>query len=154
VARLGRVSSKQRGNGQPGPVPSYRSRPAVIAVIGWWTAAILAVIAWQLLNNSMADGNSRGQQSGIWLVGFAALGSVVGWGASVGSILRDRGRVRAGSICLLLIPVLGLVASWRAVSSTVCDPADPLMALWLVASALLLCIGTLLVVLPGHLGTH
>ncbi|MGI5950715.1 MAG: hypothetical protein ACOX61_02545 [Brooklawnia sp.] len=148
------MSSKQRGNGQPGPVPSYRSRPAVIAVIGWWTAAILAVIAWQLLNNSMADGNSRGQQSGIWLVGFAALGSVVGWGASVGSILRDRGRVRAGSICLLLIPVLGLVASWRAVSSTVCDPADPLMALWLVASALLLCIGTLLVVLPGHLGTH
>lgn len=149
------MSNKRRATPTSGPSrePKFRSLPAVIAVIAWWVTVALAFAAWQFLNSSMAAGNHRLEQVGIWLVGFAALGSVVGWGSSIGSILRDHGRVRAGAICLLLVPVLGLIFSWRAVSSTVFDPADPLMALWLVASMLLLGVGTLLIALPGHLGT-
>lgn len=133
----------------------FRSRPAVIALIGWWSAVVLALLGWFLLDASMrTDDGLRMQQVGIWLIGFAALGSVVGWGASVGSIIRDTGRVRAGAICLMLLPVLGLVLGWIATSSTVLTPTDPATALWLVLSVLLLAVATLLIVLPEHLGTH
>ena len=131
-----------------------RTRPAHLALIGWWAAAVLAIIAWWLLDASMTgDGGHRTQQVGIWLVGFAALGSVIGWGASIGSLVGDRGRIRAGSICLLVIPVLGLLMGWLATSSTVIDPEDPIVPLWLVASGLLLLLATLLILLPEHLGT-
>ena len=86
-------------------------------------------------------------------MGFAALGSVVGWGASIGSLVRDRGRIRVGAICLLVIPVLGLVMGWLATSSTVINPQDPIVPLWLVLSGLLLLAATLLILLPEHLGT-
>lgn len=133
----------------------FRSRPAVIALIGWWSAVVLAVLGWFLLDASLRAGDDlRMQQVGIWLIGFAALGSVVGWGASVGSIIRDTGRVRAGAICLMLLPVLGLVFGWIAISSTVLSPTDPVTALWLVLSLLLLGVATLLILLPEHLGTH
>lgn len=126
----------------------------MIAVVAWWSAALLAIIAWQLLNASMAGDRPRLGQIGIWLVGFAALGSVAGWGASIGALLRDRGRVRVGAGLFLLVPVLGLILGWRSISSTVFDPADPLAAIWLLSSFLLLAVGTLLIALPAHLGTH
>lgn len=133
----------------------FRSRPAVIGLIGWWAAAILAVAGWQLLDASLAtEGRHRLQQLGIWSIGFAALGSVVGWGASIGSVLRDTGRVRAGAICLLALPLLGIFLGRIAFASTILDPRDPLAAAWLVSSGLLLVIATLLIVLPEHLGTH
>lgn len=132
----------------------FRSRPAVIALIGWWAAVALAVLGWFLLDASLRTEGVRMQQAGIWLIGFAALGSVVGWGASVGSIIRDSGRVRVGAVCLMLLPVLGLVFGWIAVSSTVLNPTDPVTALWLVLSLLLLGVATLLILLPEHLGTH
>ena len=154
AGRLHCVSSRRRPDRQT-EIKGLRSSPAVIAVAAWWTAALLAIAGWQVLNASMAEPDLRGlEQFGIWLVGFAALASVIGWGACIGSVLRDSGRVRAGALCLLLLPVLGLVAGWAAFSSTVLRPADPLMAAWLVASGLLLVIGTLLIVLPEHLGTN
>lgn len=154
LGRLARVSRNRPAKKRPSAESAFRSRAALIAVAAWWLAVLLAVIAWRLLNASMAADRPRLGQIGTWLVGFAALASVAGWGASIGSILRDRGRVRAGAICLLLVPVLGLIFSWRSVSSTVFDPADPLIALWLVGTFLLLGVGTLLIVLPAHLGTH
>lgn len=133
----------------------FRSRPALIALIGWWAAVVLAVAGWQVLNASLAAGERIGlQQLGIWLIGFAALGSVVGWGASIGSVLRDSGRIRAGAVCLLAMPVLGVLMGWIAATSTVLNPNDPLVALWLIVSGLLLVVATLLILLPEHLGTH
>lgn len=143
--------------GRPAPAGRmrFRSRPALIALIGWWAAVVLAVAGWQVLNASLAAGERIGlQQLGIWLIGFAALGSVVGWGASIGSVLRDSGRIRAGAVCLLAMPVLGVLMGWIAATSTVLNPNDPLVALWLIVSGLLLVVATLLILLPEHLGTH
>lgn len=131
----------------------FRSRPAVIALAGWWAAAVLGITGWVLLDAALADPGRSGQV-GVWLLGFAALGSVVGWGASIGSVLRDSGRVRAGAICLLVLPFLGLIVGWRAISTTVLSPTDPLAALWLVGSGLLLLLATLLIALPAQLGIH
>ena len=52
-----------------------------------------------------------------------------------------------------MIPVLGLVMGWLATSSTVINPQDPIVPLWLVLSGLLLLAATLLILLPEHLGT-
>lgn len=131
----------------------FRSRPALIALAGWWAAALLAIAGWLVLDASVtAPGRHALQQLGIWLIGFAALGSMIGWGASIGSVVRDSGRVRAGAFCLLALPLLGLVMSWFAFSSTVLDPHDPLAAVWVILSGVLLLVATLLIVLPEHLG--
>lgn len=125
----------------------------MIALIGWWAAAVLGVTGWQVLNAALADGPKPLQQLGIWLIGFAALGAVVGWGASIGALLHDTGRVRAGAGCLIALPLVAAAMGWVAVSSTIAKPDDPLGAWWLVLSGLLLLIGTLLICLPEHLGT-
>ena len=93
------------------------------------------------------------QRAGIWLAGFAALAAITGWVGSIGSVLKDDGRVRAGASCLLAIPIVSLVMGIIAVSSTVERPTDPLPVLWVIISGLLLLVGTLLIVLPEHLGT-
>ena len=143
-----RPSNSNRG------LACFRSRPALLALIGWWSAAVLAAVAWWLLDASLTwDTGRRALQAGIWRVGCAALGSVVGWGAGIGSLVRDRGRIRVGAICLLVIPVLGLVMGWLATSSTVINRQDPIVPLWLVLSGLLLLAATLLILLPEHLGT-
>lgn len=142
-----RPSNSNRG------LARFRSRPALLALIGWWSAAVLAAVAWWLLDASLTwDTGRRAQQAGIWLVGFAALGSVVGWGAGIGSLVRDRGRIRVGAICLLVIPVLGLVMGWLDLVDGD-QPQDPIVPLWLVLSGLLLLAATLLILLPEHLGT-
>lgn len=125
----------------------------MIAVVGWWLAAVLAVIAWRLLDAALVDEANRAQgQVGTWLVGFAALASVTGWGAAIGALLRDRGRVRAGVVLLICVPLISAIFGWVAVSSTVVHPNDPLAAIWLVIIGLLLAIATLLIMLPEHLG--
>lgn len=126
----------------------------MIALGAWWVTAALGIAGWLLLDASLSGDQPRLQQVGIWFFGFAALASVIGWGASVGSIVRDTGRVRAGAICLLGLPVLGLVMGWTAISSTIANPDDPLAAWWLILSAILLLLGTLLISLPAHLGTQ
>lgn len=134
---------------------SFRSRPALIAVVAWWLAAALGLIGWFRLDAAMsAPEPGRAAQLGIWLLGFAALAAVAGWGATIGSILRDTGRVRAGAVCLTLLPVIAVVVGWVGTRSTVLSPTDPLAAIWLLSSFLLLGVGTLLILLPEHLGTR
>ena len=146
--------SKRRATAKHSNGPGFRSRPAWIAVIGWWSAVVLAIVATVLLNSWLADETRIGaQRAGIWLAGFAALAAITGWVGSIGSVLKDDGRVRAGASCLLAIPIVSLVMGIIAVSSTVERPTDPLPVLWVIISGLLLLVGTLLIVLPEHLGT-
>ena len=71
-------------------------------MIGWWSAVVLAIVATVLLNSWLADETRIGaQRAGIWLAGFAALAAITGWVGSIGSVLKDDGRVRAGASCLL-----------------------------------------------------
>ncbi len=123
----------------------------MIAVIAWWAAAVLGVVGWLLLDAAYADSGRSGRLA-IWLLGFAALAAVLGWGATIGSLLRDRGRIRVGAACLLALPLVGIFFGWLATRSTVIAPTDPLAAWWLLGSFLLLGVGTLLIVLPEHLG--
>ncbi len=130
-----------------------RSRIALIAVVAWWVAVLSGALAWQLLNRSLADPPARWQaRIGTWLAGFAILGQLIGIGAAIGAVLRDRGRVRVGAALLLLLPVTGVVAIWIGVSSTVVNPIDLLMPAWLVIGGTVLLIGSLLIVVPARLG--
>ena len=123
-------------------------------MIGWWTAVVLGIVAVLLLNSWLADATRiAAQRTGIWLVGFAALAALVGWVGSIGSVLKDAGRVRAGAACLLARPLVSVLVGIFAVSSTVEQPTDPLPVLWTIVCALLLFVGTLLIVLPEHLGS-
>ena len=123
-----------------------RSKASIIALASWWAAAVLAVAAWWALNS----GDETATRIGVWLVGFAALGSVAGWGSSIGALLHDAGRVRIGVICLLALPVVGIVFGFVATNSTVVGPTDPVMAGWLVVSALLLIGATLFICAPSE----
>ncbi|GAA2179422.1 hypothetical protein GCM10009785_06030 [Brooklawnia cerclae] len=144
----GRVAERRTATGR------HRIRVALIAVIAWWFAAAFAVAAWALLDRAMSsDDASTPAMVGTWLIGLAALASVIGWASSIGSVVRDRGRIRIGALCLLVLPVLGVATALFAVSSTVERSNDPLAALWLLFSGLLLITGTLLIVPPEHLGT-
>lgn len=148
--------SKRTSGDQGRGVRGFRSRPALIAVVAWWLAAILGVVGWLVMDAALADPSVGGRQAqvGIWMLGFAALAAVAAWGATIGALLRDVGRVRAGAGLLLGLPVAGIIFALIATRSTVIGPTDPLAALWLLVSFLLLGVGTLLIVLPAHLGTH
>lgn len=139
---------RRRGTGH-----RRRVRVALVAVGSWWSAAAFAIAAWVLLNRAASGGGRVPAMVGIWLAGFAALASIAGWVASIGSVVRDRGRIRVGAVCLLVLPVLGAGAAWLAVSSTVLNPNDPLGSVWIVLSGILLLTGSLLIVPPEHLGT-
>ena len=135
------------------PLPAARSRAALLAVIAWWLAIVLAIIAWRSLNAAMGEGGSDSLgQSGTWLTGFAALAAVTGWGCAIGSLLRDRGRVRVGALLLMALPLVTAVFGYFAVSSTVVNPDDPLAAVWMVVCGILLVFATLLIMVPSHLG--
>ena len=50
-----RPSNSNRG------LARFRSRPALLALIGWWSAAVLAAVAWWLLDASLTwDTGRRG----------------------------------------------------------------------------------------------
>lgn len=146
------MSTRRVATGDRRP-SGFRSGAAWIAVIGWWAAVALGIIAVVVLNSSLADETRLGLQSvGIWLAGFTALAALTGWVGSIGSVMKDIGRIRVGALFLLAVPPISLVFGIVAVSSTIVRPTDPLLMLWVIICALLLGAGTLLIVLPEHLG--
>lgn len=147
------MNDKHRGAGGEAST-RWRSRPAVIAVVGWWSAIIIAIIGLVLVNMSMADSSRTSlRMAGIWLIGLAVASGLTGWIGSIGSLIKDRGRVRVGAGLLLIIPVVLLGFGLAATSSTVLYQDDPLPSAATVCVGILLFIGTMLIVLPEHLGT-
>lgn len=126
------------------PAFQRRSKAVIVALAGWWFAAICALVAWVLFSREA----ETAVRVGTWMVGFAAVGTLAGWAGSVGSLLHDRGRIRAGGLSLMLIPFLGIIFSWWILRSTTISARDPIPALWVVLSAVVLIVATGLVVAP------
>lgn len=131
-----------------------RQRPFVLpgrslavrgAVCSWWLCAVCVVVAWIGLGAESGRANLIGMIS-------AGLGLVLGLAATVAGVIalfRDRGRIRAGAIVLLLVAVSAAVFVGYLTNSTVYHSVDPGIALWVIISSALLILGTLLVIAPG-----
>ena len=131
--------------------PRFRSRAVVVSLSAWWAAVVLGGGGWWLMGYGLT-GPDLAVRIGTWGLGLAVLAVLVGWGASIGAVLHDVGRIRIGAWCLLALPLVSALFGWGAISSTMTDPSRPLGGLWLVVSGILLVVATSLIVAPAELG--
>lgn len=122
-------------------VKPWRSSAAWVALVAMWICVIAQLVA--LASPVLLGGR---------LLIFAALIGLAGWVAALVAIFRSRGRVRVGAILLAVIPLWDLAVLTWSLSSTRVPTPDPTNAIITIGTLLLLVVGTLLIVIPEHLG--
>lgn len=131
----------------------WRTRSAIFAVIAQWLALVLGISGYLVLDyeyqasTAMAPGNPMAV---IMLLSAVVAGVLAAVFALVAAV-KDRGRIRAGAVLIILIPLV--VASYLvwAFNSTLTSP-DIWMPLAIISCILALIVATILIALPEHLG--
>lgn len=131
----------------------WRTRSAIFAVIAQWLALVLGIGGYLVFDyayqasTAMAPGNPMAV---IMLVSAFVAGVLAAVFALV-AVLRDHGRIRAGAVLLLLIP-LAMVGYLVWATHSTMTGSDIWAPLTLIGCTLVLIVATILIALPEHLG--
>lgn len=131
----------------------WRTRSAIFAVIAQWLALVLGISGYLVLDyeyqasTAMAPGNPMAV---IMLVSAVVAGVLAAVFALVAAV-KDRGRIRAGAVLLLFIP-LAMVGYLVWATRSTMTGSDIWAPLTLIGCTLVLIVATILIALPEHLG--
>lgn len=131
----------------------WRTRSAIFAVIAQWLALVLGISGYLVLDyeyqasTAMAPGNPMAV---IMLVSAFVAGVLAAVFALVAAF-KDRGRIRAGAVLLLFIP-LAMVGYLVWATRSTMTGSDIWAPLTLIGCTLVLIVATILIALPEHLG--
>lgn len=131
----------------------WRTRSAIFAVIAQWLALVLGISGYLVFDYAYQAGTATapGNPLAVIMLLSAVVAGVLAAVFALVAAVKDRGRIRAGAVLIILIPLV--VASYLvwAFNSTLTSP-DIWMPLAIISCILALIVATILIVLPEHLG--
>lgn len=131
----------------------WRTRAAIFAVITQWVALALGLGGYLLLDYAYQKSTAMSPSNPLAVIMLlcALIAGLLAGIFAIISVIRDRGRIRAGAALIVSIPLAtGIYLVWAS-HSTLTGP-DIWTPLTLIGCVVALIVATLLIALPEHLG--